>query len=87
MATFDKDDYIPGDYWVISDCCGNKVRSSKTKMQWNKMRVCAIHWEAKPKLLNPPKVNLKEAQVVTNARPQGEYVFKDETLPIDPTVL
>ena len=87
MRNFSRDDYIPGDYWVVADCCGNKVRSSKTRMQWNKMRVCLHHWEPRPKLLDPSIVNRKEGMPVPNARPQGAYTYKDPTIPIDPTLL
>lgn len=40
-------DYRPGDYYVICDECGFKVRSSETRKRWDGARVCNKDWEAR----------------------------------------
>jgi hypothetical protein len=39
--------YAPGDYNVICDRCGSKVKASQTRKEWNGLRVCSSHWEAR----------------------------------------
>jgi len=43
-----KDEYIPGDYYVICDRCGFKRRVSTTRREWNGLLVCYPEcWEAR----------------------------------------
>lgn len=79
MSSFNKDKYIPGDYYVTCDSCGSKVRASQTRMQWNNMRVCASEWNAKPWELLPAKRYPEEGKSVKNARPPSTDTFKSET--------
>lgn len=39
--------YIQGDHNVICDRCGFKVKASTTRKEWNGLRVCERHWEAR----------------------------------------
>ena len=37
--------YIPGDYWIICDRCGFKVRRSNSRKEWTGALVCKKCWE------------------------------------------
>lgn len=67
--------FIAGDHWVICDVCGFRVRSSATRMRWDRMRVCRQDWETR----HPQeKVKAKaDRQRVPNARPDSEPQFLD----------
>lgn len=39
--------YRPGDYYVICDVCGFKVRASETRRRWDNLRVCTKDWETR----------------------------------------
>jgi len=39
--------YIPGDYYVICDVFGFKVRASDTRKRWDNARVCSKDWETR----------------------------------------
>jgi hypothetical protein len=41
------DNFILGDHNVICDRCGHKVKASATRKEWNGLRVCTAHWEAR----------------------------------------
>lgn len=80
MTSFYKNNYIRGDYFVICDICGSKVRSSTTRMQWNNMRVCASEWNAKPLELRPQQSLPHEGRPVKNSRPPPTTdTYIDET--------
>lgn len=39
--------YRPGDYYVICDVCGFKMRASETRRRWDNLRVCMKDWETR----------------------------------------
>ena len=62
-----------GDYNVICDRCGFKVKASKTKKEWNGLRVCSSHWEARH-----PQDKIRgqrDVQRVPDPRPATDPVF------------
>lgn len=65
--------YVEGDYNVICDRCGFKVKASTTKKEWTGLRVCKSHWEPRH-----PQDKIKgraDHQAVPDPRPEGEDVF------------
>ena len=81
-----KTKYIPGEYNVICDICGFKVKSSQTRLdrrQWSPtkgLRICLNDWdEVSPSLGPPPKIP-DEMRPVQEARPDvitGNETFTD----------
>jgi len=43
----ENDNYIPGQYNVICDGCGRKIKSSEARMRWDGFLVCPQDWEPK----------------------------------------
>ncbi len=39
--------YRAGDYYVICDVCGFKIRASETRRRWDNLRVCTKDWESR----------------------------------------
>lgn len=39
--------YRAGDYYVICDVCGFKIRASETRRRWDNLRVCTNDWESR----------------------------------------
>ena len=37
--------YISGDYWLICDVCGFRIRRSQIRKRWDGLMVCASDWE------------------------------------------
>lgn len=68
--------YIPGDHWVICDECGFKVRSSNTRVRWDKMRVCLADWE--PRHPQDRVRGKRDRQRVPNPRPDPPDKFLSE---------
>lgn len=65
--------YKDGDYNVIADCCGFKVKASTTRKQWNGLRVCIRHWEAQhPQDFLRGK---RDDQSVPDPRPDSAPIF------------
>ena len=60
--------YVPGEYYVICDECGFKVRSSETRKRWDGMRVCTKDWE--PRHPQDGVRGRVDRQAVPNARPE-----------------
>lgn len=69
------DDYRSGDYWVICDECGFKLRGSETRKRWDGMRVCEKDWE--PRHPQDFVKGRTDRQAVPNARPESPDVFLD----------
>jgi hypothetical protein len=66
-------DFVPGDYNVICDRCGFKVRASQTRMTWDNLRVCDRDWEPRhPQDFKRGKV---DKQHISNPRPEPTDVF------------
>lgn len=65
--------FAPGNYNVICDRCGFKVKASDTKMEWNGLRVCRRHWEPR----HPQEFvrGRTDKQSVPNPRPEGRDLF------------
>lgn len=68
--------YIPGDYYVLCDECGFKVRSSQTRRRWDNKRVCLKDWETR----HPQDFvrGRHDRQRVPNPRPEPSDVFLNE---------
>ena len=65
--------YIPGDYWMCADCCGQKKRRSQMVKQWDGAWVCRNHVDYRhPQELMRPKV---DDQSVFPSRPEPKDVF------------
>ena len=65
--------YVPGDYNVICDRCGAKVKASQTAKEWNGLRVCRRHWE--PRHPQDFVRGRADRQAVPDARPEGTDMF------------
>lgn len=65
--------YRSGDYYVICDECGFKVRSSDTRMRWDNRRVCLKDWE--PRHPQDSVRGRRDRQRVPDARPEPADVF------------
>lgn len=39
--------YKPGDWWIICDVCGFKIKASKSRHRWDGLIVCKEDWEAR----------------------------------------
>ena len=68
-----KYDFVLGDYQVICDRCGFKVRASQTRMTWDNLRVCKRDWE--PRHPQDFKRGRVDKQNVPNPRPEPTEVF------------
>lgn len=65
--------YIPGDHWVICDCCGFKIRSSAARKRWDGLLVCQADWEPRhPQDFVRGQV---DRQKVEDPRPEPVQVF------------
>jgi len=65
--------YVPGEYWVVCDRCGFKVRRKDSLMEWNGLRVCKDDWE-----IRHPQDFVRgtfDKQTVWNPRPQPTDTF------------
>lgn len=40
-------DYSSGDWLIICDSCGKKIKASESKQRWDGFRVCKEDWEAR----------------------------------------
>lgn len=67
--------YRPGDYYVICDVCGFKMRASETSKRWDGLKVCKKDWE--PRHPQDFVRGKKDRQAVPNARPEQSDVFLD----------
>lgn len=65
--------YVAGDYYLVCDECGFKVRSSETKKRWDGMRVCFKDFE--PRHPQDGARGRKDRQAVANARPESPDTF------------
>ena len=74
--------YKRGDYNVICDRTGFKVKASRTKKEWNNLRVLDREWEAR----HPQDFlrGFKDNQAVPDARSEAADVFLG-TNEVDPT--
>lgn len=68
--------YRPGDYYLICDECGFKVRASETRKRWDGLRVCAKDWE--PRHPQDFVRGRRDRQRVPEPRPEAPDVFIDE---------
>lgn len=66
-------DYRPGDHYVICDVCGFKLRSTETRVRWDKLRVCEKDWE--PRHPQDFVRGKKDRQRVPNPRPEAPDTF------------
>lgn len=66
-------DYRPGDHYVICDVCGFKLRSTETRMRWDKLRVCEKDWE--PRHPQDFVRGKRDRQRVPNPRPEATDTF------------
>ena len=37
--------YTSGDWWIICDSCGRKIKASESLQRWDGFRVCREDWE------------------------------------------
>ena len=65
--------YNAGDYNVICDVCGFKIKRSKALKRWDGAIVCKDDWE--PRHPQDKIKAIKEKQTVKDARPEPEYRF------------
>lgn len=64
--------YVPGDYYLLCDCCGFKIRRSEARERWDGAMVCQADYEERHPLdLVEPR---PEQQNVIDAR-YSEPVF------------
>lgn len=42
--------YVSGDWLIICDVCGDKIRSSESKQRWDGLIVCNKDWETRHSL-------------------------------------
>lgn len=66
-------DYRPGDHYVICDVCGFKLRSTETRLRWDKLRVCEKDWE--PRHPQDFVRGKRDRQRVPNPRPEATDTF------------
>ncbi len=69
-----KNQYIPGNHWVICDRCGMKRRRSKCRFDGDNpaLLVCTECYDPEhPHITNPPK-GLGETQRVDDPRPPAD---------------
>lgn len=70
-----RDDYKHGDYNVICDKTGFKVKFSETRKEWNGLRVWKEVWEPRhPQDFVRGRV---DKMSVYDPRPEGDNVFVD----------
>ena len=67
--------YRRGDWNVICDRCGCKMKRSEARMTWDKLLVCNEDWEPKHPQLFPTPISRGEGRPVNPARPRPEDVF------------
>lgn len=65
--------YEAGEYYLICDVCGFKVKRRNARKRWDNALVCEKDWEPKNPLLNP--VVPRETTAVRDARPEGSDYF------------
>lgn len=68
--------YTPGDYYIICDECGFKVRASESRKRWDGRRVCHADWE--PRHPQDFVRGKADRQRVPDPRPEPTDVFLDE---------
>ena len=68
-------EYIPGDYNVICDRTGYKVKASKTRKEWNGLRVRRESWE--PRHPQDKIRGVPDHQAVPDPRPWQTDRFLD----------
>ena len=66
--------YITGDYYILCDDCGRKLRSSSARKRWDGLMVCQKDWEPRhpSDLLHVART---DRQAVRNPRPRPEPVY------------
>ena len=66
--------YVAGDFWLICDECGRKLRNSAARMRWDGLMVCQNDWEPRhpSDLLHVART---DRQAVRNPRPRPEPVY------------
>lgn len=67
--------WVAGDFWRICDCCGFRVRASKTRKRWDGLMVCLDDWEPRH-----PQDGVKgraDKMAVPNPRPEPADTFID----------
>ena len=70
------DYYKPGDYNVICDRCGFKMKASSTRKEWTGLRVCGECWE--PRHPQDFVKGRRDRQAATDPRPDQTPVFLDD---------
>jgi len=67
--------YRPGDYYVICDECGFKMRASEVRRRWDGLTVCTKDWESR----HPQDFvqGRRDRQRVPNARPEPADTYLD----------
>jgi len=69
--------YISGDWWVICDVCGSKIRASNSSKRWDGLIVCQEDYETRHPL---DFIRSKTDKIsVPFARPRPADVFTDVT--------
>lgn len=67
------DDYVPGDYYVICDFSGFKIRRSEARKMWNGLLVHHRFWEPRHPL---DTIRSKsDKQTVSDPRPESADRF------------
>lgn len=72
-VTINRNEYVHGDYNVICDRSGFKVKASDTQLEWNGLRVRKADWEQRQ-----PQDFVKgraDRQTVPDSRPEQTDVF------------
>lgn len=65
--------YREGDWNIICDRCGFKIKASQSKLEWDNLRVCKRCWEPRhPQEFARP---LRDDQKVPFTRPEQEDEF------------
>lgn len=80
-SPFGVDSYKPGDYYILCDRCGFKIRQSESKKTWDNLVVCKKDWEPRhPQDLIKP---VREQQIVPFARsePADRFLSDNEISP------
>ncbi len=69
--------YRSGDWNVICDICGRKVKRTNARLNWKRQLVCPRDWEPKhPQLFPSPRI--RDGRPVKPARPEPADTFRTD---------
>ena len=66
--------YIPGDYWMICQVCGRKMRAHEHKQRWDGLIVCPEDWESRHSLDFIRTKNERIDVPVSSPRPTDTFI-------------